>query len=172
MSMGRAHHWPLAGLALTLTLTLSLTIAMPVRAASALPPIDPRVQVIEYAPDMIVPLATTPGFAVTIDFGDDEKVETVSIGDSTDWQISPNHRANLLFVKPMTAPAATNMTVVTNQRVYYFALTASMQRRGAMPAGQVFALHWHQRRAGQARHIFCPGTGCSGATLPWSAGGG
>ncbi|WP_353230542.1 TrbG/VirB9 family P-type conjugative transfer protein [Novosphingobium sp.] len=133
--------WPSAGLA------LMLGLATPAPAASANPPhpvaaVDPRVQVVEYAPDMIVPLATTPGFAVTIDFGDDEKVETVSIGDSTDWQISPNRRANLLFVKPMSAPAATNMTVVTNARVYYFALTAALQRRGVMPGGQVFALHF------------------------------
>lgn len=118
----------------------ALMLATPAMAAT--PPIDSRVQIVEYAPDQIVPLATTPGFAVTVDFGDDEKVETVSIGDSTDWQISPNHRANLLFVKPMNAPAATNMTVVTNQRVYYFALTAAARRRGVMPEGQVFALHF------------------------------
>lgn len=119
---------------------LALMLATPAMAVT--PPIDSRVQIVDYAPDQIVPLATTPGFAVTIDFGDDEKVETVSIGDSTDWQISPNHRANLLFVKPMSAPAATNMTVVTSQRVYYFALTSTLRRRGVMPEGQVFALHF------------------------------
>ncbi len=98
-------------------------------APAGLPAIDPRVRVIDYAPDTIVPLDTTPGFAVTIDFGDEEKIETVSIGDSSEWQISPNRRANLLFVKPMAAPLATNMTVVTSMRVYYFALTASARRR-------------------------------------------
>lgn len=105
-------------------------------------PLDPHVRVIDYAPDMIVPIEATPGFAVTIDFGDEEKIETVSIGDSTDWQISPNHRGNLLFVKPMAAPSATNMTVVTSLRVYYFTLGAVPGRRGAVPAGQVFALHF------------------------------
>lgn len=106
------------------------------------PPIDPHVRVVDYAPDLVVPIEATPGFAVTIDFGDEEKIETVSIGDSTDWQISPNHRGNLLFVKPMAAPSATNMTVVTSLRVYYFTLNAVPGRRGAIPAGQVFALHF------------------------------
>ena len=136
MTIGRNHRWCTALLALALAQT------PPLHAATVSSPTDPRVQIIEYAPDMIVPLATTPGFAVTIDFGDDEKVETVSIGDSTVWQITPNHRANLLFVKPMAAPAATNMTVVTSQRVYYFALTSALHRHGASPESQVFALHF------------------------------
>lgn len=101
-----------------------------------------HVRVIDYAPDMIVPLETTPGFAVTIDFGDGEKIETVSIGDSNAWQISPNHRGDLLFVKPMAAPAATNMTVATGLRVYYFTLRAVAGKRGAIPPHQIFALHF------------------------------
>jgi type IV secretion system protein VirB9 len=141
MTSGRKPLWPAARLALMLA-CLSAGHAAGADQPHPAPAVDPRVRVIDYAPDMIVPLATTPGFAVTIDFGDDEKVETVSIGDSTDWQISPNHRGNLLFVKPMSAPAATNMTVVTSQRVYYFALTAAAQRRGVMPGAQVFALHF------------------------------
>jgi len=105
-------------------------------------PLDPHVRVIDYAPDMVVPIEATPGFAVTIDFGDEEKIETVSIGDSTDWQISPNRRGNLLFVKPMAAPSVTNMTVVTSLRVYYFTLGSVPGRRGTIPAGQIFALHF------------------------------
>ncbi len=141
MKAGLMHDWR------PLTLGLFMAVCAPAHAsslaeASPAAATDPRVQLIEYVPDMIVPLATTPGFAVTIDFGGDEKIETVSIGDSAEWQISPNHRANLLFVKAMTAPATTNMTVVTDQRVYYFALTSFARKHGVLLGEQVFALHF------------------------------
>ncbi len=37
----------------------------------------------------------------TIRFGEDELIENVAIGDSQAWQVTPNKRANLLFVKPL-----------------------------------------------------------------------
>jgi type IV secretion system protein VirB9 len=61
----------------------------------------------------------------TIQFGEDEHIENVAIGDSQAWQVTPNKRANLLFVKPLAATAATNMTVVTDRRTYLFDLVAS-----------------------------------------------
>ena len=60
----------------------------------------------------------------TIVFGDDETIENVAIGDSNAWQVTPNKRANLLFVKPLEQRAATNMTVVTSKRTYLFDLVA------------------------------------------------
>ena len=65
----------------------------------------------------------------TIRFGEDEAIENVAIGDSSAWQVTPNKRANLLFVKPLQARAATNMTVVTNKRTYLFDLIASPSAR-------------------------------------------
>ena len=61
----------------------------------------------------------------TVKFGDDEVIENVAVGDSAAWQITPNKRANLLFVKPLEPRAATNMTVVTSKRTYLFDLVAS-----------------------------------------------
>jgi type IV secretion system protein VirB9 len=52
-------------------------------------------------------------------------IENVAIGDSNSWQVTPNKRANLLFVKPLTAKAATNMTVVTDRRTYLFDLVTT-----------------------------------------------
>src|SRR5690606_22936659 len=45
------------------------------------------------------------------------------------WQITPNKRANLLFVKPLAANARTNMTVVTDRHTYFFDLAASAKAR-------------------------------------------
>ena len=61
----------------------------------------------------------------TIQFAEDEHIENVAIGDSEAWQVTPNKRANLLFVKPLSPTAATNMTVVTDRRTYLFDLVAS-----------------------------------------------
>jgi type IV secretion system protein VirB9 len=52
-----------------------------------------------------------------------------SIAFSASWQITPNKRANLLFVKPLSARARTNMTVITDRRTYFFDLVASPTSR-------------------------------------------
>lgn len=66
-----------------------------------------------------------PKVQATIRFAEDEAIENVAIGDSNAWQVTPNKRANLLFVKPLEERAKTNMTVVTNKRTYLFDLVAS-----------------------------------------------
>ena len=71
-----------------------------------------------------------PKVQATIRFGEDETIENVAIGDSNAWQVTPNKRANLLFVKPLLAKVSTNMTVVTDKRTYLFDLVASP---GAQP---------------------------------------
>jgi type IV secretion system protein VirB9 len=65
------------------------------------------------------------GVQATIGFGTDERIENVAVGDAEQWQIMPNKRADLLFVKPLTADARTNMTVVTDRHTYFFDLVAS-----------------------------------------------
>jgi type IV secretion system protein VirB9 len=61
----------------------------------------------------------------SIMFGDDEVIENVAIGDSATWQVTPNKRANILFVKPLEPRASTNLTVVTSKRTYLFDLVAN-----------------------------------------------
>ncbi len=90
--------------------------------------VDPRVRIVRYEPDQVVVLRGTLGYSTTIDFGAGEHIENVSIGDSLAWQVTPNRRANLLFVKPIETGRATNMTVVTNFRRYNFDLRARHAR--------------------------------------------
>lgn len=86
---------------------------------------DPRLVEQLYVPDQVVRVEGKPRVQATIAFGDDETIENVAIGDSQAWQVTPNKRANLLFVKPLAANAVTNMTVVTSRRTYLFDLVAS-----------------------------------------------
>ncbi|HEV2864984.1 MAG TPA: TrbG/VirB9 family P-type conjugative transfer protein [Allosphingosinicella sp.] len=82
---------------------------------------DPRVQTVDYDPDQVVLLQAAPGYQVTLEFGD-ERIENVAVGDSGSWQVTANRRGDFLFVKPLQA-APTNMTVVTDSRVYLFELS-------------------------------------------------
>lgn len=84
---------------------------------------DGRVASQAYVEDRVVPFAVRPGFQSTIQFGDDERIENIAVGESGAWQITPNRRANLIFVKTASAAApVTNMTVVTDRHTYLFEL--------------------------------------------------
>lgn len=96
-------------------------------------PGDPRIKQFTYDPNAIVAIKGLLGYEMTIEFGADERIENVSIGDSLSWQVTPNRKATLLFLKPMAKSGATSMTVVTTQRIYSFVLTASEPRSANDP---------------------------------------
>ncbi|MXO59986.1 type VI secretion protein [Altererythrobacter salegens] len=78
-----------------------------------------------YDPAQVVLIEGKVNIQATIRFDKNETIENVAIGDSRAWQVTPNKRANLLFVKPMAERATTNMTVITDKRTYYFDLVAN-----------------------------------------------
>ena len=83
---------------------------------------DPRIQIVDYDEDQVVLLQAAPGYQVTVEFGADERIENVAVGDSGSWQVTASRRGDFLFVKPIQA-AGTNMTVVTDARTYLFELS-------------------------------------------------
>lgn len=101
----------------------SLFVATLLLASPALAD-DPRLLERVYDPNAVVTIEGKVNVQATIAFGEDELIENVAIGDANSWQVTPNKRANLLFVKPLTAKAATNMTVVTDKHTYLFDLVA------------------------------------------------
>lgn len=94
------------------------TLAAPAQAQ------DPRLVERLYDPYSVVRVEGRVNVQSTIRFGEGETIENVAIGDSSAWQVTPNRRANLLFVKPLLPRAATNMTVITNRFTYLFDLVA------------------------------------------------
>ncbi|MXO63884.1 TrbG/VirB9 family P-type conjugative transfer protein [Qipengyuania oceanensis] len=85
---------------------------------------DSRLVEVAYDEAQVFRLEGRVNVQATIAFADDERIENVAIGDSQSWQITPNKRATLLFVKPLSPSASTNMTVVTDKRTYLFDLVA------------------------------------------------
>lgn len=102
---------------------LAALLAAPL-AAQVPPPgtVDPRLQSIAYDSDRVFLLQGAPGYQITVEFGSDEQIENVAIGDSAAWQVTPNRRGDYLFVKAVQGGVATNMTVVTTARTYFFEL--------------------------------------------------
>lgn len=87
---------------------------------------DPRIVEQPYREGAVVPVTAHSGYSATIAFAPDERVENVALGNSAQWQVTPNKRASLIFLKPVAANAGTtNMTVVTDRRTYLFELRAS-----------------------------------------------
>ena len=109
-----------------LILAVGLLLAAPILAQAAEPPrpgyADPHIQSAAYDPDRVVLLQGVLGYQMMLEFAPDERLESVSIGDSLGWQVTPNRNANLLFLKPLERNAVTNMNVVTSQRRYAFEL--------------------------------------------------
>ena len=84
--------------------------------------IDHRIRVMVYNPDDVFKYNGYYGYQANIEFAEDETVENISLGDTIAWQIIPSGRR--IFLKPMEPEATTNMTVITNKRMYYFELHA------------------------------------------------
>jgi type IV secretion system protein VirB9 len=83
---------------------------------------DPRLQSITYNPDQIVQLEAAPGYQLSVEFAPDEHIESVAVGESSAWQVTPNKKGDHLFLKVVEPGVATNMTVVTDVRTYLFDL--------------------------------------------------
>jgi type IV secretion system protein VirB9 len=110
-------------------LSISLLLAAGNAAAESLPAAgryDGRMKQVAYNRSDVVKVIGHYGYSTDIEFATGEAVQNIAIGDSLAWEVAP--AGNHLFVKPREEDAVTNMTVVTNKRVYQFALDA---RHGA-----------------------------------------
>ena len=84
--------------------------------------LDMRLRYIDYNAGEIYRLNGCMGFQTTVTLASNEHVDTVSIGDSSAWQVTANKRGDLMFLKPTATRAFTNLTVITDKRTYNFEL--------------------------------------------------
>ncbi len=96
----------------------------PANAASQIPvESDARIRTVVYNDNEVYTFITRHGFQSHIEFGLDENIETISVGDAIGWQITPAGRR--IFVKPLQRNGITNLTVITNRHSYQFELVAT-----------------------------------------------
>src|ERR1700733_5223896 len=94
---------------------LSLLLCSPAWGADVPVPVatDSRIKTFVYSENNVFNLVTHYGYQSNIEFGLNEQVETISLGERSSWQIAPAGRR--LFVRALTASAHTNMTVITSK---------------------------------------------------------
>lgn len=83
---------------------------------------DNRIKNYIYSPNEVYLLVLHHGFQSHIEFEKNEAIETITLGDSYAWKITP--LGNRLFVKPLEKNIRTNMTIITNKRTYQFDIVA------------------------------------------------
>lgn len=111
------------------SMLLALAAALLVAPAAAqtsepVPPVAPNIRYVDYHRDTVVRLVGHTGYQIIMEFEPGEKVETVGIGDSSGWQVTPNGAGTVMFLKPVGLPRTTNMSIVTNARRYNLELVA------------------------------------------------
>lgn len=97
-------------------------------------PSDERVRFVDFDPSDVTMIIGHYGFSTHIQFNESEEIVNIATGDTSAWDIAPV--GNHLFVKPVAMDAETNMTVITNARVYNFELDAHWSQAGAHPEPQ------------------------------------
>jgi type IV secretion system protein VirB9 len=90
---------------------------------------DSRVKTLVYNANDVYSLLTHHGYQASIEFGEKETVQTISVGDRVSWQIIPDGRR--LYLRSLVGGASTNMSVVTNLHTYQFDLRAT--KGGSVP---------------------------------------
>lgn len=86
-------------------------------------PTDSRIKTLVYNANDVYRVLTHYGYQMNIEFGKDEEIETISVGDRVGWQITPAE--DRLFIRAMDDKSHTNMTVITNEHTYQFDLYSS-----------------------------------------------
>jgi type IV secretion system protein VirB9 len=89
-------------------------------SASAVMPIaggDARLRVVDYHPDRVLPLTAFVGYHVHLAFAADERFVSLGAGDTASLDVGAE--GNHLLLKPKLPTAGTNLTILTNRRVYF-----------------------------------------------------
>lgn len=85
---------------------------------------DSRIKIFVYNENEVFHLTVHYGYQSHIEFGVGEDIETISMGDSYSWKITPVGKR--LFIKPFQVDVRTNMTVITNKRTYQFDIASKL----------------------------------------------
>jgi type IV secretion system protein VirB9 len=122
-------------------ISLILCITASAAHAEALPRpgrTDSRVRDVVYNRDNVTAIDASYGTSTMIELQPDEKIETLALGDSIAWKVEPNHKGDIIFVKPVDKNAISNLNVVTDKHIYSFLLRSNTRP----PSGQIYAVRF------------------------------
>jgi type IV secretion system protein VirB9 len=148
----------------------SSTAALPgpkvVFAASAVMPNaggDARLRIVEYHPDRVLPLTAFVGYHVHLAFASDERFVSLGAGDTASLDVGAE--GNHLLLKPKLPTAGTNLTILTNRRVYFIDYRAFA--RAPRPEEAVYSIEFRYPPASEAASeaAFNAGSGSDGIAV-------
>lgn len=83
---------------------------------------DSRIHNMRYSENDVYSFTGYYGYQTLIEFEEGENIQSIAMGDSVAWQLNPS--GNRLFIKPIDQNPVTNMTIITDRRLYNFELHA------------------------------------------------
>ncbi len=83
---------------------------------------ESRIKIVNYMPNTVYKFVGHYLYQSIIEFALGEEIQSISMGTPTPWQVVPT--GNRIFIKPVEDDASTNMTVITNKRMYFFEMHA------------------------------------------------
>jgi len=125
---------PRSWVGLWLALSLLVGPARPAAAADDAP--DARLRVVEFRPNVVLSLTGFVGYHIHFQFAPDERFVSLGAGDSAILDVGAE--ANHLLLKPKQPTAGTNLTILTNRRVYFIDFRALA--RQPQPAEAVYSV--------------------------------
>ena len=111
-----------------LLLFTALLFAAPAALAEVVPVPgnkDRRVTYATFEEGQVYAITTRLRTVTLIELGDGERIQSVAIGDLESFKVDRLEGANLFILKPVVAGASTNVTVETNQHIYFLIVTES-----------------------------------------------
>lgn len=102
---------------------------------------DSRIKTLLYNENDVYSVTTHYGYQTNIEFGKNEEVQTISLGDRIAWQVIPYGQR--LFIRAMENDASTNMTVITNKRAYQFDLHSTDGKRGKITPEIAYVIRFY-----------------------------
>lgn len=105
---------------------------------------DPRIRTVLYNARDVVRLEVYYGYQTTVEFGEDELIQTTALGDAEAWSEAIDGAKRRIFLKPKKDQPNTNLLVVTTKRSYMFSLIAKQPTPGAkkLDSGMTWALRF------------------------------
>jgi type IV secretion system protein VirB9 len=123
---------------------LGLCLAAAPRGYAELTPapglVDPRVRVVAYDPEQVIRLHGYVGYQIHFQFAEGETFVNLAAGDNKALDVG--YEANHLVLKPLAEKVATNITVITNRRVYQFDYSASAERPDPKRLDVIYSLRF------------------------------
>jgi len=103
--------------------TAALCLAASTAMAEVTPrggPQDNRVRIATWSEGQVYRVVTSLTRVTSVEFGEGETIQSIIAGDTVGFQFDGVPGGRAFAIKPMASGVATNITVYTNRRSYYF----------------------------------------------------